>query len=228
MERRYLAAALALIATFAIFSKEFRSGHLAKFPSSRAELQADIACAKHYVAEQVMAKLQPYVDRGAPEQAQMLAELNLPQVVRAEEKIATVQALVSEESAHQKCEMTLRAEREAERAQRVTERAMEINMRNAERAQRMQELVTLRVQELSQRAAERAAKINVAAMVRAQEVAARSAARSMERAQCGLKSGQQVIHSGVPIHISLQTPAVPNMTINVPAAPVIPATPTSF
>src|SRR6516162_4104671 len=112
MERRYLVAALALVATFGIFSKEFRAGHLAKFPSSRAELQADIACAKHYVAEQVMAKLQPYVERGAPEQAQMLAELNLPPVVRAEEKIATVQALVSEESAHQKCEMTLRTERE--------------------------------------------------------------------------------------------------------------------
>ena len=45
MERRYLAATLALAATFLIFSGEFRSGHLAKFPTSRAELQADVACA---------------------------------------------------------------------------------------------------------------------------------------------------------------------------------------
>ena len=82
MERRYLAATLALAATFAIFSGEFRSGHLAKFPTSRVELQADLACAKHYVAEQMMAKLQPYLDH-TPEQAQIVAELNLPELARA-------------------------------------------------------------------------------------------------------------------------------------------------
>ena len=53
MERRYLVATLALVATFAIFSREFRTGHLANLPCSRAELRADLACAKHYVADQL-------------------------------------------------------------------------------------------------------------------------------------------------------------------------------
>src|ERR1035438_3378442 len=57
MERRYLVATLALVATFAIFSREFRSGHLANLPCSRAALRADLACAKQYVADQLEAKL---------------------------------------------------------------------------------------------------------------------------------------------------------------------------
>ena len=119
MDRRYLAATLALAATFAIFSREFRSGHLAKFPTSRAQLQADVACVKDYVAERMMAKLGPYLDRNAPEQAQMVAELNLPDLVRVEQKAADAQTLATEESAHQKCEVTLRAQREAMHAQKA-------------------------------------------------------------------------------------------------------------
>ena len=132
MERRYLAATLALAATFAIFSREFRSGHLAKFPTSRAELQADVGCAKHYVAEQMMAKLQPYLDH-TPEQAQIVAELNLPELARAEQKVVDAQVLATEQSAHQKCEVTLRAQRYVMHAQKAGERTLEIEIRNVER-----------------------------------------------------------------------------------------------
>jgi hypothetical protein len=221
MERRYLAATLALAATFAIFSREFRSGHLAKFPTSRGELQADVACAKHYIAEQMMAKLQPYLAH-TPEQAQIVAELNLPELARAEQKVVDAQVLATEQSAHQKCEVTLRAQREAMRAQKVSERALEVQIRNVERAQEIQELAVVRVQELTERAAERAQKINVAAVIRAQE----AAARSMAKAQCSMeKSRSQVVHAGVPIHINFQVPAVPKVSITVPEVPV---TPTSF
>src|SRR5271157_5736064 len=55
MERRYLVATLALVATFAIFSREFRSGHLANLPCSRADLMAELACAKRYMADQLVA-----------------------------------------------------------------------------------------------------------------------------------------------------------------------------
>jgi hypothetical protein len=221
MERKYLAATLALAATFAIFSREFRSGHLAKFPTSRAELQADVACAKHYVAEQMMAKLQPYLAH-TPEQAQIVAELNLPELARAEQKVVDAQVLATEQSAHQKCEVTLRAQREVVRAQKASERALEAQIRNVERAQKIQELAVVRAQELSERAAERAQKINVAAVIRAQE----AAARSMEKAQCSMeKSRSQMVHAGMPIHINFQVPTVPKVSITVPE---VPATPTSF
>lgn len=221
MERRYLAATLALAATFAIFSREFRSGHLAKFPTSRAELQADVDCAKHYVAEQMMAKLQPYLDH-TPEQAQIVAELNLPELARAEQKVVDAQVLATEQSAHQKCEVTLRAQRDVMHAQKASERALEIEIRNVERAQKIQELAVVRAQELTERAAERAQKINVAAVIRAQE----AAARSMQKAQCSMeKSRSQMVHAGTPIHINFQVPAVPNVSITVPEVPV---TPTSF
>lgn len=221
MERRYLAATLALAATFAIFSREFRSGHLAKFPTSRAELQADVDCAKHYVAEQMMAKLQPYLDH-TPEQAQIVAELNLPELARAEQKVVDAQVPATEQSAHQKCEVTLRAQRDVMHAQKASERALEIEIRNVERAQKIQELAVVRAQELTERAAERAQKINVAAVIRAQE----TAARAMQKAQCSMeKSRSQMVHAGTPIHINFQVPAVPNVSITVPEVPV---TPTSF
>lgn len=221
MERRYLAATLALAATFAIFSREFRSGHLAKFPTSRAELQADVDCAKHYVAEQMMAKLQPYLDH-TPEQAQIVAELNLPELARAEQKVVDAQVPATEQSAHQKCEVTLRAQRDVMHAQKASERALEIEIRNVERAQKIQELAVGRAQELTERAAERAQKINVAAVIRAQE----TAARAMQKAQCSMeKSRSQMVHAGTPIHINFQVPAVPNVSITVPEVPV---TPTSF
>ena len=221
MERRYLAATLALAATFAIFSREFRSGHLAQFPTSRAELQADVACARQYVAEQMMAKLRPYLDH-TPEQAQIVAELNLPELARAEQKVVEARVLATERSAHQKCEVTLRAQREAMRAQKASERALEVQIRNVERAQKIQELAVVRAQELTERAAERAQKINVAAVIRAEE----AAARSMVKTQCsGEKARSQMVHAGTPIHINFQAPAAPNVSITVPEVPV---TPTRF
>src|SRR5271166_4752441 len=212
MERRYLAATLALAATFAIFSREFRSGHLAKLPSSRAELRADIACAKHYLAEQLMAKLEPYVDRRAPEQAQIVAELNLPEVVRVEQKVADAQVQLARQAEQQKCAATIRAQHEAMRAEQAGERALEI-----------QDLAVVRAQELSERANERAQQINLAATIRAQEMAA----KAMERAQCALqKSRSKMDHAQwptAPIHISFQVPATPKIDIVVPALPQPPA-----
>src|SRR6516225_4367193 len=213
MERRYLAATLALAATFAIFSREFRSGHLAQFPTSRAELQADVACARQYVAEQMMAKLRPYLDH-TPEQAQIVAELNLPELARAEQKVVEARVLATERSAHQKCEVTLRAQREAMRAQKASERALEVQIRNVERAQKIQELAVVRAQELTERAAERAQRVSITAAIRAQE----AAARSIERSRCAMeKSRSQMVHSGTPIHINFQTPTATNVTITIPA-----------
>ncbi len=80
MERRYLAATLALAATFAIFSGEFCTRYLAKVPHSSAEVRADIACAKQYVAKQVLVKLESYIGQRTAEQQPMLAEMDAPEL----------------------------------------------------------------------------------------------------------------------------------------------------
>ena len=229
MERRYLVATLALVATFSIFSQGFRSGYLAKLPSSRAEVLADLHCARQYAAEQLMAELEPLVDRTSPERAQMVAELNLPEVARTALMNAETQAQaqVTQQAAKQKCDAALRVQRDALRAQEATQRAVEIRIRAAEEGQRINDLAVIRAQELSERAAERAQHINLAATLRAQELTE----RSMERAQCALeKSRLKMQHTqiqGMPIHISFQIPATPQIHIVVPTAPQPPA-PVSF
>ena len=214
MERRYLVAILALAATFAIFSREFRSGHLAKLPTSRAQLQAEIACARQYVAGRLMAKLEPYVDRTPPEQAQIMAELNLPEVVRVQQQIAEAQVQLVRQTEQEKCAAAIRAQREAIRAQQATRRI-----------QQLQDLAVIRAQVLAEQATERVQRINVAAIVRAQE----AAARSLRKAQCALEESQSKhtqLH-GTPLHVSFQVPAAPQVTVTIPAATVPPA-PTTF
>lgn len=229
MERRYLVATLALVATFSIFSREFRSGDLAKLPRTRAELIADLHCARQYVAEKVMAQLQPLVGPTAPEEAQMVAELNLPEVVRTAltNAEARAQAHVAQQGAEQKCNAALRSQREALRAQEAAQRAVEIRIRAAEQGQRINDLAVIRAQELSERAVERAQQINIRAAIRAQELAE----RSLERTQCALeKSHSKMARTqlqGMPIHISFQVPATPQIHIVVPAIPQ-PPTPASF
>ncbi len=191
MERRYLVATLALVATFAIFSREFRAEYLAKLPRTGAELRADLACAKHYVADQLVAKVRPFVDRGIPEEQQMVAELNLPVLVRANEKVAESQALVAEQVAERNCEAVQREQDRALRAQETALRAQEHNLRAAERAQE-------RAAEMSAKAQEHAAEMSARAQERAQELSARASeravevsARAMERAQKAMEKSHK-------------------------------------
>ncbi len=180
MERRYLVATLALVATFAIFSREFRAGYIAKLPRTGAELRADLACARHYVADQLVAKVRPFVDRGIPEEQQMVAELNLPVLVRANEKVAESQALVAEQVAERSCEAAQREQDRALRAQETALRAQERNLRAAEREQE-------RAAEMSARAQERAQELSARASERAVEVSA----RAMERAQKAMEKSHK-------------------------------------
>lgn len=221
MERRYLVATLALAATFAVFSQGLDSGYLAKVPRSRAELMADVTCAKHYVAEQLVARLEPLLDRTTPEQAQMVAELNLPEVVRMERSDAQSQVMLAQQHvAEQKCAAAMRIQRQA---MRVQARAMAIRIRNAEQAQRIQELAVEQAEQLS----ERAQQINLTAAIRAQELSS----KSMARAQCALDQSRAKLNrwqtQGTPIHISFQVPATPKINIVLPAVPQPPA-PASF
>ncbi len=180
MERRYLVATLALVATFAIFSREFRSGHLSNLPCPRTALQAEIACAKRYLADQLVAKVRPFIDRGVPEEQQMVAELNLPVLVAANEKAAEMQAQVAQHDAEQNCEETMRAQERTLRAQQAGFRAQERSLRAAERAQQRAVELSVRAQQMNVRMALRAQEVSARATERAQRAIERSRWKMMQ------------------------------------------------
>jgi hypothetical protein len=116
MERRYLVAALAMIATFAGFSRGFQSlQQLSQQHSQHGQAIAAPQCGSvPAIVTRWFAKIRNEFQPGNPEEAQVLAELNLP--------LAAMQAKV--------------AEKAAEQAQAAAEVASENAMREAERARR--------------------------------------------------------------------------------------------
>ena len=120
MERRYLVAALAIIATFTVFSRGMRTLERASLSYGRSlEAQAHAKCdADASAASRWVSKVRSHLRPGYAEEAQLLAEMNLP--------IAMVQARMAEQVARQNMEAVQcareRALREAERAQRQAER----------------------------------------------------------------------------------------------------------
>ena len=187
MERRYLVATLALVSTFSIFSREFRSGHLANLPTTRAELMSELKCARKYVTDQIVANAAPFMHRDVPDAAQIVAQMDLPELAGMQEQI---EAQVSQNVAHnvaqniaknvaeKQCDAAQRVEEQALRAQESGIRAQEIGLRAAERAQERAAEVSARAQEraaeMNARMSECAAEINV----RAQEIAARATERA--------------------------------------------------
>jgi hypothetical protein len=114
MERRYLVAALAIIATFAVFSHGFRTlEHVSLLYGHHAAMGLKAKCnAEASATSRFMGKVRSHLRPGYPEEAQLLAEMNLP--------IAMAQAKVAEEVARQnmaaaRCARET-AKREAERA----------------------------------------------------------------------------------------------------------------
>jgi hypothetical protein len=120
MERRYLVATLAIIATFAVFSRGFRTLERVSLSygqhvgaTAKAKCNADASAASRF-----MGKVRTHLRPGYPEEAQLLAEMNLP--------IAMAQAKVAEQVARQNLAAAQCARatalREAERAQREATR----------------------------------------------------------------------------------------------------------
>jgi hypothetical protein len=137
MDRRYLVATLALAATFAIFSHELRNGHVAVLARGPLAMVAG-RCTQSSTPQRVADDLQARVRTDQAEEAQMLAEMNLP-VLRAEARAQAREAALqaSQEIAASKCARET-ALREAERARREAERARQ-------EARRMQHDVALSV-----------------------------------------------------------------------------------
>jgi len=104
MERRYLVATLAIVATFATFSSGFQSlKHISLLNGQHPSILSRLA-------DKVRSQLHP----AYPEEAQLLAEMNLP--LAAAQAQAAEQAAKQSEAAAQ-CARE-RAMREAERARR--------------------------------------------------------------------------------------------------------------
>jgi hypothetical protein len=123
MDRRYLVAALAIIATFAVFSRGLRSlervslsygQHVSLSNGQHSEANAHAKCNADAAASRLIGKVRTHLRPAYPEEAQLLAEMNLP-IVMAQAKVA--QQLVRQNMAAAECARAT-ALREAERAQR--------------------------------------------------------------------------------------------------------------
>jgi len=123
MERRYLVAALAIIATFAVFSRGLRTLERVSLSYGRdVETNAKAKCnADAAAASRLIGKVRTHLRPGYPEEAQLLAEMNLP-VVMAKAQVA--EQIARQNMAAAQCAGAT-ARREAERAQREATRMRE-------------------------------------------------------------------------------------------------------
>ena len=114
MERRYLVAAIALIATFAITSRGFRAlERVSLVRSAHAQTLAAQQCPSS-IAARALAKIHTHLRPRIPEEAQLLAEMNAP--------LASMQSTIAEQMSRQNMAIAQcareRAMRDAERAYR--------------------------------------------------------------------------------------------------------------
>jgi len=121
MERRYLVAALAIVATFMVTSHGFRTlEHLSMVHAANAEAVVKSRCPSSSAA-QALAKMGTHLRPRFPEEAQLLAEMNAP--------LVNMQNTITEQVTRQDASIAQcareRAVREAERAYRDAMRAQQ-------------------------------------------------------------------------------------------------------
>ncbi len=124
MERRYLVAALAIIATFAVFSRGFHA--LQGMSVDRTENHRTMAAARCWAssAAHTVARVRSHFQHGyPPEQAQLVAEMNMPGM---ESTIA--EQMARQDTAMARCARE-HALHEAERARREAMRIERDSMR---------------------------------------------------------------------------------------------------
>ncbi len=124
MERRYLVAALAMIATFAVFSRGFHA--LQRMSVDHSENYRTVAAARCWAnsAAHTVARVRSHFQHGyPPEQAQLVAEMNMP----------GMESTIAEQMARQDTAITRcareRAMQQAERARRDAMRIERDSMR---------------------------------------------------------------------------------------------------
>jgi hypothetical protein len=170
---------------------------------------------RQYVATKLMVKLEPYVEHQRAEEAQMVAELNLPELVRAQQQEADAEGLLAQQIARQKCE-------QAARANRIPQQVYQMRTFVTTPAIKANDLAIIRGEELSHRAQEWQAMMTehgIEIQLRSLERAQQMSAHAMERAQRSLERQQRkMVAPAAPMGIHV------NFTGHSPVI-VIPATP---
>ncbi len=78
MDRRYLAATIAMAATFAVFSHAFNSGLMGKLQAQQTTLISELHCAAQSLRSRLLDKVNRSLGADTAEEAQLRVELNLP------------------------------------------------------------------------------------------------------------------------------------------------------
>lgn len=149
MERRYLTATVAMVVAFVFASHAFRSENVSLLLHPRTALVAELKCATKTISNKLASKMPSVLRAGDPEEAQLLAEMNLPATV-AQAKIDAAQATLEAQKAKldairakfdavptpaavkvsdSDCPQVRRARQAAEQAQRAAER-VRVKMEN--------------------------------------------------------------------------------------------------
>jgi hypothetical protein len=163
MERRYLVAALAMIATFAGVSRGFQSLQQLSLRAHDGQTMSSPQCVLPSIVSRVLAKIKTNLHQTDPEEAQLLAEMNLP--------IAALEAKAAEQAAKQS---QAAAERARQTAMREAERAHRDAMRMRDEMARQNHMATMvSIQVPDYAALNRRIQVQTAAM--AQRMAAQSA-----------------------------------------------------
>jgi hypothetical protein len=196
MERRYLVAALAMIATFAGFSRGFQSlQQLSLRHGQHGQAMSGPQCPLPSIVSRVLTKLKTGLHQTDPEEAQLLAEMNLP--------IAALQAKAAEEAAKQSqaaAELARAAAmREAERAHRDALRMREEMTRERNVASAvsielpaltgLDQRIQVRTAVMAQRLAARSVKMQIAA-ARLQAVNLQIENSGKRRSPCGARRAE--------------------------------------
>ncbi len=194
MERRYLVATLAIIATFAVFSRGFQSlqqlslrhgQHGQPVSGSQCDMMPSIV--SHWIA-----KFKSQLHPSYPEDAELLAEMNLP--------IAAAQAKVAEQAIKQSQAAAETAMRDAERARRDAVRMQERMTRSVETIAVTPVTIDMsgldnldvRMQARAAALAQRVAIRNVRMQINAAKLQAVSAQESVKRSSpCGSRTEVQ-------------------------------------
>jgi predicted membrane-bound mannosyltransferase len=124
MERRYLVATLAMVVTFAVFSQGFRTLERVSLLYGK-NAASDLRAKCNSDASRLMGKIRTRLHPGNAEEAQLLAEMNLPIAmaqVQAAEQIARRNEAAAECARATALREAQRARREAERSLRQAQK----------------------------------------------------------------------------------------------------------
>ncbi len=221
MERRYLIATLALIATFAVFSRGLRSlQRYSQLPNHRVEVTVGLTCPSDSSrVSRWVAKARSHLRPALPEEAQLLAELNVP--------VEALQVRVNEQAERQgeaaaRCAReiaareTERAQREAERAQRqamkIQEKMVHVDVNapiepisfNLNLRDRIERRVQVRTAVLATRMSAASARLQAAAD-RLQAVSGQMAASGLENADFETDEPQVAVQTRARVSCQVQT-----------------------